>query len=134
MFMGLLAKGLQLLIGPLLVPLLSVLAMWLGGQYLELRDERARKEGERVCDARWEASIRQQEQAAAERRMAQARAELEAERQVTEGLRGELDKITLETDALRELIDRAGDGRCLSDGVLQELRRYTEPRDTEPGS
>ncbi len=133
MIMGLLAKGLQLIIGPLLVPILILAGLWLGGQYLEARETAARLAGERACDARWEAAIRQQEQEAAARRLEQARAELEAERRVTEDLRGELDRIMLETNALRELVDRAGDGRCLSDGVLDELRRYTQPT-AESGS
>lgn len=120
-------------LGFLTVPALVIALLWFGGQYLQMRDQRAMQEGERACDARWEAAIRQQEQEAAARRLEQARAELEAERRVTEDLRGELDRITVETNALRELVDRAGDGRCLSDGVLDELRRYTQPT-AEPGS
>lgn len=120
-------------LGFLTVPALVIALLWFGGQYLQMRDQRAMQEGERICNAEWEASIRRQEQEAASRRLAQARAEIEAERQVTEGLRSELDRITLESNALRELVDRAGDGRCLSDGVLEELERYTEP-ETRPGS
>lgn len=133
MVMGLLAKGVGWLAGPLLIPALVIAGLWLGGKYLEIRDDRAREAGERVCYAKWDDAVRQQQREAAERKAARAMADLEAERRATEGLKDDLDRITLETDALRALADRSTDGRCLSDGVLEELRRYTKPK-SQPGA
>jgi len=80
-----------------------------------------RAEGERRCDARWEAQIREEERKKSAGEVFAARELLSIERGTTERLNAELDSVKEELDALRGASSGLDDGRCLSDGVLDRL-------------
>jgi len=90
-------------------------------QIVKGREERAAIAATNVCDARWEAAIRHQEREQSARREQATIRAWESERRTNEQLREEIEAVRSEADALRA---RAGtDGRCLSDGVLDALRK-----------
>lgn len=86
------------------------------------RDERLRNEGKQLCEAGWQDAIRKEERAAAEKRAASMASILESERALGESLRHELHKLETESMELRAKA-AGGDARCLSDGVLDNLRK-----------
>lgn len=118
---------LEALIGPLFrvvtVPLIALSAFTFGHMWWEQKKETLRIQGEQRCDARWEEKIRGEERKAAEQEIAATRLLFEAERKTNDGLNQELDRITKEVDQLRAGRDFGRDSNCLSDGVLNELRR-----------
>lgn len=88
------------------------------------RDERIETAATQTCNQEWEAAIAKQERDAANASLKAAQEILEGERQINQGLRDELDKINVEYVAARErLAAVASDPRCLSDSVLDALRR-----------
>lgn len=123
--MGFLSALLVRLVGPWLttvtIPALILAAVTLGHATWQKRDARILAEGERICDLKWEMQVRQEERRVAAEKAAAAEQLLASERQVTEGLRDELQRINTDMDALRA--GNGADGRCLSDGVLDALKR-----------
>lgn len=119
------AKIIEALFGRFLVtitfPAMILAALTFGKVAWEKRDAKLLKEGEKVCDARWEDAVRQQEREAAATRVAAAETVIETERQTSEELRDQLSKLNSEMDGLRA--GAGNDGRCLSDGVLDALRK-----------
>jgi len=101
-----------------------------------------RAEGERRCDARWEAQIREEERKKSASEVFAARELLNIERGTTERLNAELDRAKEELDALRGASSGLDDGRCLSDGVLDRLgpqhlegpKRRKPSADKKPGT
>lgn len=137
--MGLAAGAITALIGPLFravtLPALLFGMLFSAHQAVKARDARLLHEGERKCDAAWESQIRSEERAAAERDRAAARSLLETERQTGEEMRNEITLLNKELDSLR---NRSADERCLSDGVLDTLKKgrkaNTKPNHAKPQS
>jgi hypothetical protein len=102
------------------VPLLCLGLLTTTHQLWKARDGRLMDIGEKRCDARWEEQIRTQERAAVAQDMKAARQMIVSEQEVTRGLRDELDKVGKKMDLLRS---GGSSGNCLSDGVLEELKR-----------
>ena len=135
--MGILAGLLGAFSGPLMryVALAVGGALAITGAHLTIENWKGNlvERGERQCDARWEARIRQEAVAGLQGEVQSARALLETERRVT----GELhDQITEMQDELERVREGAsgGDERCLSDSVLRSLGGTKEPgRVPEPG-
>jgi len=89
--------------------------------YLQ-REGRLRAEATNICNAGWETEIRKQERDAARASAEAAQRILVGERRVNEDLKNEMDKLTNEMQAVRTS-SAGSDPRCLSDGVLNDLRR-----------
>lgn len=121
MIMRGLAWGLTRVVGPLVLPGLVVGIAWSVHSLVKERDERMRIQGERRCDARWEAEVRAEERRQAAAQIAEAQRRLDVERQVTEGLRNERQTLDAEMAELRGKL--SSDRSCLSDGVLDALDR-----------
>lgn len=117
---GLLGRWLRVIT----IPVLFMGALTFAKVAWDKRDARLLKEGERICDARWENEVRRQEQDKAARQALAAQLVLEQERQMTEGLREQLQSVTEQMDRLRAT--SSSDRRCLSDGVLNALRNGKE--------
>lgn len=130
LMMSILSGIIARLAGPWLatvtVPALILAALTLGHNAWLKRDARILAQGERVCDARWEAAVRAEERRQAAESAAAAQKLLETERQVTEGLNEQVMQLAAELDRVRST--SGSDPRCLSDGVLDALRRRQQPR------
>lgn len=127
------------LTGPLFrfvtIPVIALLAITGGHVLIEGWKEKHRVEGERRCDARWEAQIRAEERKKAAGEVFAARQMLDLERGMNERLYNELETVQGELDALRGATSGLDDGRCLSDGVLDRLgRKAVDPKRKQPGS
>lgn len=124
------------LTGPLLkwitIPLLCLAALTATKVAWDKRDARLLRQGEMVCNTRWEAAVRAEEQRSAAERHALLLGQVKAERDSREGLQDELN------EAMRVIASlRAGAGtdpRCLSDGVLDALRKGGGAKGRRPGS
>lgn len=117
-----------------IVPAAFLAALTLGKLAWDKRDARILAEGERICTARWEAAIREEERSAATRAVWAERQLLEAERITSQGLEHDLDRIRGElADARRKSTAAAGDN-CLSPGVLESLRSGDAKRDAKGGA
>ena len=103
------------------IPAVAMLAITGGHVLIENWKGNLRAEGERRCDARWEAAIREEERKRSASDLFAAREALNLERVTTERLNAELDAAKAELDALRGASSGLDDGRCLSDGVLDKL-------------
>ena len=125
LFMGPLATVFEALTGRLFkavtVPLMAVGLLVLTHQLWKARDARLVAQGERICDARWEAQIRGDARAQAERDLWAGRKILEVERETDEGLTNDLQALNESIDLLRT--PSGADGNCLSPGVLDVLKR-----------
>lgn len=127
------------LTGPLLrvvtIPLLCAAALVGFHTLVENWKGNLRAEGERRCDARWEAQIREEERKKSASEVFAARELLSIERGTTERLNAELDGVKQELDALRGASSGLDDGRCLSDGVLDRLgpKHLEGPKRGKPG-
>lgn len=113
------------LTGPLLrivtIPLLCAAALVGFHTLVENWKGNLRAEGVRMCDARWEQTIREEERKKSAGEIFAARELLSIERGTTERLNGQLNEMYLELEALRGVSSGLDDGRCLSDGVLDKL-------------
>jgi hypothetical protein len=124
--MGLAAGALSWLFGNGLrivtLPALAVGLLVAVHQLVLAHNERIRTGATQLCDARWESAIRQEERDAAENKARATMNILESERRTNEELRDEIDTVRGDADALRRSLTGA-DERCLSDGVLDALRK-----------
>lgn len=114
------------LTGPLLrvvtIPLLCAAALVGFHTLVENWKGNLRAEGVRMCDARWEQTIREEERKKSAGEIFAARELLSIERGTTERLNGQLNEMYLELEALRGGKPTSGNPRnCLSDGVLDKL-------------
>jgi len=123
--MGLASKALTILMGPmfkvLVIPALFIGSLTLGKIAWDKRDARIMREGELVCTIEWEKVVREQEKRTAELRLGVVQSILEHERKTAGALTDENNRIKGELDALRATAGT--DGKCLSDGVLDALRK-----------
>jgi hypothetical protein len=124
--MTLLSGGLSALLGrylsTLTVPALGIGLLVTGHQLYQQREARQRAEATNICNAGWETEIRKQERDVARNTAEAAQRILVGERKVNEDLRYELDKLTNEIQAVRAG-STGTDASCLSDSVLNDLRR-----------
>lgn len=102
------------------IPILCLLALTGFHVLVENWKGNLRAEGQRTCDAAWEARIRADAQRQAATDLNSARTLLENERQTTEDLHDRITQMQDELDRLRSS-SAGGDERCLSDGVLERL-------------
>lgn len=109
---------------PFVLPVLCVALLTLAKVAWDKRDARLMKEGERICDAKWEGEIRKQERQQVEADFRAGRRILEIERNVDEGLTNDLSALQSSIDLLRT---DSTSNNCLSDGVLDLLGK-------EPGA
>jgi hypothetical protein len=128
--MSLLAGGLTKILGSsLLVPGLFLGLIILAHQLVQARDERHVAQGYQTCTAEWTAETFKQQRNAANKQLAAAREIMEGDRAITEGLRHELESTRTEFAALQAKSDADAvqladlGGKCLSDGVLDALRK-----------
>lgn len=126
------------LTGPLFrvvtIPLLCAAALVGFHALVENWKGNLRAEGERTCDSRWEATIRDEERKKAAGEVFAARELLGIERSTTERLNDQLGTLQEELDQLRGASSGADDGRCLSDGVLDRLgpKHLEDPKRGKP--
>lgn len=104
------------------IPVICLLALTFAHQLWKVRDARLIAQGERVCDAKWEAQIRQQERQQVEADIRAGRRFIEIDQSVTEGVTNDIRTLNESLEILR-LPSGGADGKCLSDGVLQRLER-----------
>ena len=123
--MTLLSTAVTALAGPLFravtLPAIIITALIFAKAAWDKRDARLLKQGEMICDARWEENVRQQEREAAASNAAASQRILESERQTSEALREQVSRLNEEMDGLRA--NSGTDSKCLSDGVLDALRK-----------
>lgn len=127
--MKLLAGGAEMLVGPLLgpvvIPALLLIALTTGKSAWERRDAKILKSGEMVCDAAWRDRVRKAEAEAAAAKVAAMEDLLASERSNMESLNEQLKQTGAEISRLQQASAAAGidrPERCLSDGVLDSLR------------
>jgi hypothetical protein len=124
--MTILSLALTQLAGPLFrtvaLPMLVMALFVTTHQLVKARDAGLVRKGEKICDARWEEQVRQQERDAAETRIRIAQQYLETERETTNDLRLQIGQAQDDLESLRKA-GNSGDGRCFSDGVLDALKR-----------
>lgn len=122
--MGILAGLLGAFSGPLMryVALAIGGALAITGAHLTIENWKSNlvERGERQCDSRWEARIREEAVAGLQGEVQSARALLETERRVTGELHDQITEMQDELERVREG-SSGGDERCLSDGVLRSL-------------
>jgi len=120
--MTLLARGLTWGLGSkLLLPALLAGLLVFGHQAWLGRDQRLRMAGKELCDKDWQIAIAKRERDATRRETEVVQELLEGERKSTERLTDDLKKLEGRFAALKETAST--DPRCLSDGVLDILRR-----------
>jgi len=123
--MTLLAKGLGKLLGSSLLSWGLVGGLLITGHQLWLaRDARIATAATNKCDASWELAKANAERDQAKREVKAAQEAIESERQLTERLRDERKTISDEFAAHKAAA--SSDPRCLSDSVLDLLRRHGE--------
>jgi hypothetical protein len=124
--MTLLSLAFTQLAGPLFrtvaLPMLIMALLVTSHQLVKARDAGLVRKGEKICDARWEEQVRQQERTAAEGRIRIAQQYLDTERETTNDLRLQIGQAQEDLEAMRKA-GGGGDSRCLSDGMLDALRR-----------
>jgi len=103
----------------LTIPVLIVGLLMMWHQRTESKEAGLRNEGKLACNQDWLVARSKQEQEAARRDAEQAMEILAEERKITEGLNHELEK----TRSKYAGYIPGNDPRCLSDGVLDALRR-----------
>lgn len=122
--MTLAAGALTALVGPLFrwltLPMLLLGGLTASHLAWQNHKEKLRLQAEKVCDARWEQRIRNEERSRAEREISGVRSLIETERQTAQELRDDNEKLTGELQDL--LSNSSGDESCLSSGVLDKLR------------
>ncbi|MBX9587917.1 MAG: hypothetical protein K2X43_01340 [Hyphomonadaceae bacterium] len=117
--MALLSRFLPSVGSGITIPLLIITLVIVGGQLLQKRDDRLVTSGKQQCNSSWLVALSKQQRDAAKRDALRAQEILEGERAIMERLQDEL-KQTQEKYAGYIPGD---DPRCLSDGVLDALRR-----------
>lgn len=122
--MLLLSKGLGLITGAAAPYLMvSFLLLW-GHQAWQGRDTKLENRAKQSCNSAWLVALSKQQTSAA-RHDAQRAETLAKERErIMEGLRNDLDNTRSEFEAHKAAA--SSDPRCLSDGVLQLLRKRGE--------
>lgn len=89
----------------------------------EAREERIETAATNECNAGWLLAVSKRKQREAEAEALSVRGLIEGERRLNEELTDELNKLNAQHADLSAKLSSVGDGRCLSDGMLESLRR-----------
>jgi hypothetical protein len=101
------------------IPMLIIAVFLMGGKLWERRDDRLTQAGAQQCDATWRVAQANAELEAVRRQATRAIEAAEERQRIMEGLHNELEQTRQKYAGYIP----SDDPRCLSDGVLDTLRR-----------